>query len=120
MVKNLKNKIKKNFEIFGLIIIIIFTTISTSYYNYKKDLNENAYNNFVDNIYFKKTLNHIVKNLDPKYEKFKHKITYGETFDRILENYEIEKEEIIKIKNSLKKKIKITKKDTPEIGRAHV
>ena len=104
MVKNLKYLFKKNFEIFGLIIIIIITTISTSYYNYNKKINKNTYNYFIDNIYFKKTLNHIVENLDPKYKKIKHKVSSGETFDKILENYEIEKDEILKKKDSLKKK----------------
>ena len=105
MLKNLQNKIKKNFEIFGLIILIFFTAIFTSYFNYKKNLNDKVYNNFIDNIYFKKTLSHLIDNLEPKYKKVKHKIRAGETFDKILESYSIEKSEIIKIKNSLKKKL---------------
>ena len=104
MLKNLKNKLKKNLEIFGLILLIIITSISTSIFNYKKNLSNETYSNFVNNIYFKKTLNHIIKNLDPKYKKIKHKIKPGETFDKILESYTIEKNEIIKIKKSLKKK----------------
>ena len=115
MIKNLKNKFKKNFEIFGLAALIIVTAISTSLFNYKKNLSNKTYNNFVDNIYFKKTLNHIVENLDPKYKKFKHKIKKGETFDKILENYAIEKNEIIKIKNSLKKKVNLNKLNTKQV-----
>ena len=111
----LKNKLKKNFEIFGLILLIVITAILTSLFNYKKNLSNNAYNSFVDNIYFKKTLNHIIENLDPKYKKIKHKIKPGETFDKILENYEIEKNEIIKIKNSLKKKVNLNKLNTSQI-----
>ena len=91
MLKHLKIKIKKNFEIFGIVILILITAISTSYFNYKKNLVNKAYNSFVDNIYFKKTLNHIFNNLDPKYKKIKHKIKSGETFDKILEGYLIEK-----------------------------
>ena len=112
MIKIIKNKLKKNFEIFGLIVIIIITAISTSYYNYKKNINISLYINFIDNVYFKKTLNHIVENLDPKYKKIKHKIISGETFDKILQNYGVEKEEIVKIKNSLKKKINLNKLNT--------
>ena len=104
MIKNFKNKIKKNLEIFGLITLIIITALTTSYYNYKKNLNDEKYNNVISNIYLKKTLNHIIENLEPKYNKIKHKIKSGETFDKILENYYIEKDEITKIKNSLKKK----------------
>ena len=114
MLKNLKNKLIKNLEIFGLILLIIITGISTSIFNYKKNLSNDTYNNFVNNIYFKKTLNHIIKNLDPKYKKVKHKIKPGETFDKILESYTIEKNEIIKIKNSLKKKVNLNKLNTKQ------
>ena len=115
MHKNLKNIIKKNFEIFGLAGLIIITALCTSYFNYKKNLEENTYHSFIDNVYFKKTLNHIVDNLDPKYKKVQHKIRSGETFDKILEFYSIEKEEIIKIKNSLKKKTNLNKLNTKQI-----
>ena len=103
MFKNLKNKLKKNFEIFSLVILIVVTAISTSVFNYKKNLSNNTYNDFVDNIYFKKTLSSIVNNLEPKYKIVKHKIRSGDTFDKILNLYFIDKSEIQKIKNSLKK-----------------
>ena len=74
MLKNLQKKIKKNFEISGLIILIFFTATFTSYFNYKKNLNDKTYSNFIDNIYFKKTLSHLINNLEPKYQKIKHKI----------------------------------------------
>ena len=115
MLKNLQNKFKKNLEIFGLVILILITAISTSYFNYKKNLNDKTYNDFIDNVYFKKTLSHIIDNLEPKYKKVKHKIKSGETFDKILENYSIEKSEINKIKNSLKKKINLNKLNTKQI-----
>ena len=61
MFKNLKIKLKKNFENFWINFFNFFiTAISTSYFNYKKKLNDKTYNNFIDNIYFKKTLNHII------------------------------------------------------------
>jgi len=115
MLKNFKNKLIKNFEIFGLILLILIASISTSYFNYSKKNKNELYNNFIDNVYLKKTLNHIVENLDPKFKKIKHKIKSGETFDKILENYFIEKKEIIKIKNSLKKKVNLNKLNTNQI-----
>ena len=115
MLKNLKYKIKKKFEVFSLISLTIITAISTSYFNYKKSNNQKIYNNFVDNIYFKKTLNEIINNLEPKYKKIKHKIKSGETFDKILESYSIKKEEIIKIKSSLQKKMDFNKLNTKQI-----
>ena len=66
MLKNFKNKLKKNIEIFGLVLLIFITAFSTSYFNYKKNINYETYANFIDNVYFKKTLKHIVNNLDPK------------------------------------------------------
>ncbi|WP_440650550.1 peptidoglycan DD-metalloendopeptidase family protein [Candidatus Pelagibacter sp. HIMB1495] len=115
MFKNLLSKIKKNIEIFGLVLLIILTAISTSYFNSTKKEGLKIYDNFVDNIYFKKTLTHIVENLEPKYKKIKHKIKSGETFDKILENYQIQKKEILEIKNALKKKVNLNKLNTKQI-----
>ena len=115
MFKILLSKIKKNFEIFSLVLLIILTAISTSYFNSTKKENLEIYDNFIDNIYFKKTLTHIVENLEPKYKKIKHKIKSGETFDKILENYLIQKKEILEIKNALKKKVNLNKLNTKQI-----
>ena len=114
MVRFFKEKIKNNFEIFALIIIIIITVSSTSYYNLKKNNEVKAYNNFIDNVYLQKTLNHIIENLEPKYKKIKHKIVSGETFDKILEDYLVDKDEIIKIKTSLNKKVNLNKLNTKQ------
>ncbi len=115
MLKNFLYKIKINFEIFFLILLILFTVTSTSYYNYTKKKIDNKYNNLIGNIYFQKTFNHIIDNLEPKYKKIKHKIESGETFDKILENYSVEKKEINKIKKSLKDKLNLNKLDTKQI-----
>ncbi len=115
MTKYLKDKIAKNFEILGLIFLILFTAIFTTYFNYKKNLNNETYTNIIENVYLIKTINHIVDNLEPKYKKVKHKVSSGETFDKILENYSINKIEINKIKKSLEKKFDINKLNTKQI-----
>ena len=115
MIKNIQYKIKKNFEIFLLILLILLTVTLTSYFNYSKNNSKEKYNSIVDNIYLKKTLKHIVNNLEPKFKKVKHKIKSGETFDKILESYSVEKKEILKIKNSLKKKINLNKLNTKQV-----
>ena len=115
MLKNLKTKIKQNVEIFSLVLLILLTVISTSYYNHTKNRINNTYNVLTDNLYFKKTFNHLVENLKPKYKKIKHKIKPGETFDKILESYLIEKTEIVKIKKSLQKKTNLNKLNTRQI-----
>jgi len=108
-------KLKKNFEIFSLVLLIFIAVISTSLFNLKENRNNEVYNNFVDNIYLKKTLSYLVSNLEPKYLKIRHKINKGETFDTILESYLIDKKEIIKIKKSLNKKINLNNLNTNQI-----
>ncbi len=115
MLKNLKLKIKTNIQLTALISLILITIIFTNYFNYLKNKNDQTFNKFIENIYLKKTLNYIVENLEPKYKNIKHKVKSGETFDKILESYFIEKKEIIKIKNSLKKQININKLNTKQI-----
>ena len=115
MSKILISKIKKNFEIFVLVLLVIITAISTNYFNSREKGNLEVYNNFIDNIYLKKTLTHVVENLEPKYKKIKHEIKSGETFDKILEDYLIQKKEILEIKNALKKKVNLNKLNTKQI-----
>jgi len=108
-------KIKKNFEIFSLVLLIFTAVIYTSLFNLKENKKNETYNNFVDNIYLKKTLSYLVSNLEPKYLKIKHKINKGETFDAILEGYLIDKKEIIKIKKSLNKQVNLNRLNTNQI-----
>ena len=101
-----------NLKLAGLIFLIIFTVIIAAYYNQKENLSKSQNFDVINNIYFKKTLNEIVNNLEPRYKKYNHKIKSGETFDKILSEYSIEKEEIIAIKESLSKKFNINKLNT--------
>ena len=112
MLINFKNKIIRNLKVLGLIFIIIFTITIATLSNHQKKLSGNEYSNFIDNIYLKKTLNEIVNSLEPRYKKYNHKIKSGETFDKILNNYFINKEEINAIKESLSKKVNINKLNT--------
>ena len=112
MQKKLLQLFFKNLKLLGLIFIIIFTVIIATLSNHQKKLNSNKNNNFIDNIYLKKTLNEIVNNLEPRYKKYNHKIKSGETFDKILNGYSINKDEIDAIKKSLLKKFNINKLQT--------
>ena len=114
MLKNFIFIIKKNIQIFSLVMLIIFTAASTTFFNYKKDITDKNFDNFINNIYLKKTLNYIINNLEPKYKKINHKIKSGETFDKILKDYSIDKDEITIIKNSLIKKVNINKLTTKQ------
>ena len=112
MLKKLTLFFFKNLNTLGLIFLIIFTIIIATLSNYQKNLNDKQYNNFINNIYIKKTLNEIINNLEPRYKKYNHKIKSGETFDKILNDYSIEKEEINAIKENISKKININKLNT--------
>ena len=112
MLKKFKSSLLNNLKIFGLILLIIFTIIVATLSNHQKKLSKNQHNNIIDNIYFKKTLNEIVNNLEPRYKKYNHKIKSGETFDKILDSYSINKDEINAIKQSLSKKVNINKLNT--------
>ena len=115
MLKFIIQNYKKNFKIFALFSLIISATLFISYFNYKKEVDNNLYFNFIDNVYFKKTLKTVIKNLEPKYKRIKHKIQSGETFDKVLNNYYVDKKEIIKIKQSLSKSVNLNKLNTKQI-----
>jgi len=112
MIKKLKTSLLKNLNFLGLIFLTIITILISSYFNYQKKLDAQKYNNLINNIYLKKTLNEIINSLEPKYKTYNHKIKSGETFDKILETYSIDKEEIIAVKENLSKKININKLNT--------
>ena len=109
MLKKIKLNIKKNLEIFALFFLIVITITFTSYYNYNKKKVFINYLNLLDNVYFKKSFNQILDSLEPRFKKIEHEINVGETFDKILEEYLIEKAEIEQIKKELGKKINLNK-----------
>ena len=93
--------IKKNIEITFLFLLMLITISSTHIYNEKKVLIKENYKNLINNIYFQKSINQIFDNLVPRYKNIDHKISSGETFDKILNNYSIPNEEINQIKSKL-------------------
>ena len=72
MIKTIIQTVKKNGEIAGLIFLVLIAVTFTSYFNYKKNISNEKYNSFINNIYFKKSLNYLIDNLEPKYKKIKH------------------------------------------------
>ena len=112
MLKKYKLNFFEKLKNFRLIFLVIFTIVIVAFSNHQKNLKKNQYNNIVNNIYIKKTLNEIVNNLEPRFKKYSHKIKPGETFDKILISYSIKKEEIKSIKKSLLKKVDINKLNT--------
>ena len=72
MLKKIKLNIKKTRNI--CIRLTYSNKITfTSYYNYNKKIFTN-YSNLLDNVYFKKSFNQILDNLEPRFKKIEHEI----------------------------------------------
>ena len=107
MFNKLKFRIQN--EIIALLALIIITTVLTLYYNFTKKKINNDYKQIIENVYFKKTINHFFNKLEPRFKKISHKVEIGETLDSILENYLIDKKEVEVLKKKLSKKVNINK-----------
>jgi murein DD-endopeptidase MepM/ murein hydrolase activator NlpD len=84
-------------------MLIIISISSTTFYNKKKEFVKKNYKDVINNIYFQKSILHVFNNLSPRYKVIDHKISKGETFDKILNNYSISSAETIKVKKNLNK-----------------
>jgi murein DD-endopeptidase MepM/ murein hydrolase activator NlpD len=93
--------IKKNVEITFLFFLLLIAILSTIIYNEKKAFVNENYKDLINNIYFQKSIKKIFDNLIPKYKNIDHKVSSGETFDKILSNYSIPDKEINQIKKRL-------------------
>ena len=93
--------ILKSIEITLLFLLLFITIVSTTLYNNNKTTINKNYKNVINNIYFQKSTRQIFNNLTPRYKKIEHKISSGETFDKILKNYSFERKKILEIKKNL-------------------
>jgi murein DD-endopeptidase MepM/ murein hydrolase activator NlpD len=104
--------VKRNTEIVALSFLILITIVSTTYYNNSKKKIYFNYKNIINNIYLKKTVNHLFDNLEPRFKVINHKVSNGETFDNILDLYFIKDKEIREIKKQLSNKVNLNKLNT--------
>ena len=109
MLNKIKQQFKKNNEIVALAILVLIAIISTTYFNFNKNKIQSNYKNILNNVYLKKTVYYLFDNLEPKFKKINHKVSPGETFDSILEQYSVSKSEISEIKKKLSKKVNLNK-----------
>ena len=105
----LKKLIKKNQELLLLISTTLIVVLLMQAFNFIKEERKKHLFGILNNIYFEKTLENVIKNLDPKYINIEHKISPGETFNNILIKYQVPLKEINKIKKVLSKKNNINK-----------
>ena len=107
--------IKKNNDALLLVCLIFFTVLITQFYNNQKETINKNYKDLINNVYFKKSVNHILNNFNPKYINIDHKISAGESFDKILSDYSISEAEIKKIKNNLRNEVNLNSLKTKQI-----
>ena len=89
--------IKKNFEIFLLIFLLILTIFITQLYNFNTKKIQKDYMEVIRNSYFKKSVSYFFSSLKPKYEDIEYKINSGDTIVSILNDLSVNKKEIQKI-----------------------
>ena len=111
----IQRTIKKNLEFVFLLLTIIVTILSVRIYNVNKNVINQNYINLINNTYFQKSIKHVFDNLEPKFIDITHKVSKGETFNKILNNYQIPKSEIQKIIKILSKENKLNKLKTNQI-----
>ena len=112
MFSKFKLKIKIKNEVKALGVLLIITIVFTTYYNFTKKKTHDNYKDIINNIYFKKTVNHFLNKLEPRFKKITHEIKIGETFNNILEKYYVDNKEILLINKKLSKKINVNKLKT--------
>ena len=101
--KYFKEKIKQNLELFFVFSLILLSILVTQFFHFSKNHSKNEYINLINNIYFKKTINNIFENFEPKYIKIEHKISKNESITTILKNYNITEKELNLLNKNLKK-----------------
>ena len=105
----LKKLMNKNQELLLLISTTLIVVLLMQAFNFIKEERKKHLFGILNNIYFEKTLENVIKNLEPKYINIEHKISPGETFNNILIKYQVPLKEINKIKKVLSKKNNINK-----------
>ena len=95
---------RKNLSTIFLVFLALLTIVILISFNNLKQLENERYQNLLDNVYLDKTIKNILNNLEPKYVDIEHKISKGDTLDKILKRYEISQDEIKKLKKVLKQK----------------
>jgi murein DD-endopeptidase MepM/ murein hydrolase activator NlpD len=104
--KLLQSKIGKNLEFFFVLLLILISVAITQIYNISRDISKKKYVGLINNLYFQKTVNNILDNLQPKYRNIEHKVAKNETLSSIFKNYDVAEKETNLILKKLREKNK--------------
>tara|TARA_Y100000748_G_scaffold122_1_gene108 strand:+ start:93 stop:1388 length:1296 start_codon:yes stop_codon:yes gene_type:complete len=107
--------LRKNLSTVFLVSLSLLTIIILISFNNLKELESKRYQNLLDNVYLDKTIKNIINNLNPKYEDIEHKVSKGDTFDKILKKYEVSTNEIKELRQILNKKNNINNLEVNQV-----
>ena len=83
--------------------MILISIFSTNYYSSYKKNQIAALENIIENIYLKKTTDLLINSLKPRFETINYIIETGDTFEKILNEINVPKNEKIKILKKISK-----------------
>ena len=113
---NFLYQIKNNYTILIVVLTFFITVVITSSYNNYLAKERENYKKIINNIYFKKAIEYVLDDLNPKYTDIIYKVRVGDSLQRILINNEINNKDIRSIQQELsKEKIKLNLKVGQEI-----
>ena len=95
--------ILNHIHILALILLILVSVFSTNYYSTYKKNQIAALENIIENIYLKKTTDLFINSLKPRFETINYIIETGDTFEKILNEINVPKNEKIKILKKISK-----------------
>ena len=95
--------ILNHIHILALILLILVSVFSTNYYSSYKKNQIAALENIIENIYLKKTTDLFINSLKPRFETINYIIETGDTFEKILNEINVPKNEKIKILKKISK-----------------
>ncbi len=105
--KNLYQKIKEFQSFILLLCIITLAILIVSFYDKFKSEQIKQFNNILQNVYLQKSLISFSKSLKPRHESIKYVVSAGESFEKILNEIELNNKEREKILNFIvNKKLK--------------
>ncbi|WP_075483168.1 M23 family metallopeptidase [Candidatus Pelagibacter communis] len=95
---------KKNTEVFLLILLLVISSMIIQLYNNQSKKVDEEYLKVLRNTYFKKTLNHLLFSLTPRYEEIDYVVKQGQSLKTILKELSVTNVEINKIFGVIDKK----------------
>ena len=100
---NFLEKLKKNYTIVIVFFTLSVTILVTSSYNKYLAYEKENYKKIINNIYFKKTIEYFLDDLNPKYTDKTYTVQAGDSLEKVLIRHKVKKNEIKLIQKKISK-----------------